>query len=30
MNRILWIDHENMLVRVEAGIVGTHLEEKVR
>lgn len=30
MNRILWIDHENMLVRVEAGIVGTHLEEKLK
>lgn len=29
MNRILWVDHENMMARLEAGIVGSHLEQKV-
>ncbi len=30
MNKILWIDKDNMLVRLEAGIVGAALEKKVR
>ena len=30
MNRILWVDKDNMLARLEAGIVGTALERKVR
>ena len=30
MNKILWIDKDNMLVRLEAGIVGSALERKVR
>ena len=29
MNRILWIDKENMLARIEAGVVGVALEEKL-
>ena len=29
MNRILWVDKDNMLARLEAGIVGTALERKV-
>eukprot|EP00047_Mylnosiga_fluctuans_P001244 m.219489 g.219489 ORF g.219489 m.219489 type:complete len:616 (-) comp10175_c0_seq1:82-1929(-) len=29
MNRILWIDHVNMMARLEAGIVGIRLEEKL-
>lgn len=29
MNRILWVDHENMMVRLEAGIVGSQLEAKL-
>jgi FAD/FMN-containing dehydrogenase len=30
MNRILWVDLDNMLVRLEAGIVGSQLETAVR
>mmetsp|Transcript_21955 Transcript_21955/g.57325 ORF Transcript_21955/g.57325 Transcript_21955/m.57325 type:complete len:629 (-) Transcript_21955:93-1979(-) len=29
MNRILWIDMENMMARIEAGVVGQALEEKL-
>eukprot|EP00037_Helgoeca_nana_P000215 m.20724 g.20724 ORF g.20724 m.20724 type:complete len:644 (-) comp10276_c0_seq1:201-2132(-) len=29
MNRILWIDMENMMARIEAGVVGQPLEEKL-
>ena len=29
MNRILFIDKENMTARIEAGVVGTALEKKV-
>ena len=29
MNRVLWIDKENMLARFEAGVVGVELERKL-
>ena len=29
MNRVLWIDKENMFVRVECGVVGAALDEKI-
>lgn len=29
MNRVLWIDHENMTMKVEAGAVGKQLEEQL-
>ena len=30
MNRIIWIDHANMMARVECGVVGVELDKKVR
>ncbi len=29
MNKIMWIDKDNMLARIQAGVVGVSLEKKV-